>query len=158
MFVAPRTISVSDLKSFVGGYHEGWKTAGHAGRGEISLNMPVYVAQTSRRARDEAEASTMAFYRTIAQALQVSDGAASQTTEAREGRAQRLRTMTYEEALREQVIAGDPEEVADRLSALRAEIGFSSLSAWMNPGGQIPHERVLTSMRLFAERVMPRVA
>ena len=100
----------------------------------------------------------MAFYRTMAQALQASDGAASQTTEAREGRAHRLRTMTYAEALREQIIAGSPEEVIDRLRALREEIGFSSLSAWMNPCGQIPHERVMTSMRLFTERVMPHVA
>jgi alkanesulfonate monooxygenase SsuD/methylene tetrahydromethanopterin reductase-like flavin-dependent oxidoreductase (luciferase family) len=158
MFVAPRTISISELKGFVGGYHEGWAAAGHAGAGEISLNMPIYVADTSRRARDEAEASTMAFYRTIAQALQGSDGAASQTTEAREGRAHRLRNLTYEEALREQIIAGSPEEVVDRLTALRDEIGFASLSAWMNPGAQIPHERVMTSMRLFAERVVPRLA
>jgi hypothetical protein len=28
----------------------------------------------------------------------------------------------------------------------------------MNVGGQIPHERVLTSMRLFAERVAPRLS
>ena len=28
----------------------------------------------------------------------------------------------------------------------------------MNPGGQIPHERVLTSMRLFTERVALRSA
>jgi hypothetical protein len=29
---------------------------------------------------------------------------------------------------------------------------------WMNSGGQVPHERVMRSMRLFAERVMPRLA
>jgi len=28
----------------------------------------------------------------------------------------------------------------------------------MNPGGQIPNERVLTSIRLFAERVAPGLA
>jgi hypothetical protein len=37
-------------------------------------------------------------------------------------------------------------------------MGFSTLSLWMNPGGQIPNERVLRSMRLFVERVAPRVA
>ena len=60
--------------------------------------------------------------------------------------------------LREQAIYGSPEAVADRLLALREELRFSSLSAWMNCGSQIPHERVLTSMRLFAERVAPRLA
>ena len=52
--------------------------------------------------------------------------------------------------------AGQGEESA--LGALREEVGFSSLSMWMNPGGQIPHERVLTSMRLFVERVAPRLS
>jgi hypothetical protein len=43
------------------------------------------------------------------------------------------------------------------LRELREAIPFSSLSAWMNRGGKIPHEQVLTSMRLFAERVIPRL-
>ena len=53
---------------------------------------------------------------------------------------------------------GAPEAVADRLLALREEMGFSTQSTRMNPGGQIPNERVLKSMRLFAERVAPRLA
>jgi hypothetical protein len=40
---------------------------------------------------------------------------------------------------------------------LREDLGFSGFSGWMNCGGHIPNERVLTSMRLFAERVIPRL-
>jgi hypothetical protein len=47
--------------------------------------------------------------------------------------------------------------VTKRLLELREALGYSSLSVWMNVGGRIPHERVLGSMRLFAERVMPRL-
>ena len=54
-------------------------------------------------------------------------------------------------------IVGSPETVADRLIALREDIGFSSLSAWMNPGGWIPDAGVVRSMRLFTERVIPRL-
>ena len=54
-------------------------------------------------------------------------------------------------------MVGSPEEVVDRLSALREEMGFSTISTWMNPGGLIPNERVLKSMQLFAERVAPRL-
>ena len=32
-----------------------------------------------------------------------------------------------------------------------------TISAWMNAGSLIPHERIVTSMRLFAERVIPRL-
>ena len=149
IFVAPRTISISDLKRFIVGYHEGWAAAGHAGRGDIAVSMPVYVAEGERQAREEAEASTMHFFRAISEALKKS--------ETRQASAQRLGEISYEDVLREQAIYGSPEAVADRLLALREELRFSSLSAWMNCGSQIPHERVLTSMRLFAERVAPRL-
>src|SRR5207247_1904469 len=65
LFVAPRTISISDLERFVRGYHEGWTAAGHTGRGDIGLSMPVYVAATERPAREEPEASPMHFFRAI---------------------------------------------------------------------------------------------
>ena len=69
IFVAPRTISISELKGFIGGYDRGWAAAGHAGRGDVALSMPVYVAATDRQAREEAVASTMHFFRTISEAL-----------------------------------------------------------------------------------------
>jgi hypothetical protein len=60
------------------------------------------VAETTRRAREEAEASTMLWFRTIVEALRKSP-------------------------------------------------------ARMNVGGLIPHERILDSVRLFADRVIPRL-
>jgi len=150
IFVAVRTSPISELKRFIGGYHEAWRTAGHPGRGEVALLIPVYVAETTRRARDEAEASTMLWFRTIAEALKKSP--------ARQELVARLAALTYEDVLAELAIYGTVEEVTERLQALREALGFSSLSAWMNVGGHIPHARVLNSMRLFADRVMPQLA
>ncbi len=149
IFVAARSTPIAEIKRFIGGYDEGWTEGGHAGRGDIALSIPVYVAATERQAREEAEASTMHFFRAIGEALKAS--------ETRQANGDRLAEISYADVLREQVIYGAPEAVADRLLALRGELRFSSLSAWMNCGGQIPHERVLTSMRLFAERVIPRL-
>ena len=148
LFVAPRTISILDLERFIAGYDEGWTAAGHPGRGDVALSMPVYVADTDRQARDEAEASTMHFFRAISQALRAS--------ERQRAVVERLQEISYADVLREQAIYGSPGAVADRLLALRERLPFSSFSAWMNCGGQIPHERVLRSMRLFTERVAPR--
>ena len=149
IFIAVRTTSISDLKSFIGGYHEGWREAGHPGRGEVALIVPVYLADTERRAREEAEASTMHFFRTIAEAL--GKGGTRREEAAKLGR------MSFEEILEELVIYGTPESVTERLLELRESLGYSTLSVWMNVGGRIPHERVLGSMRLFAERVIPRL-
>src|SRR5438094_8100301 len=89
IFVAPRTISISDLTRFMGGYHDGWSAGGHAGRGDVGRNMAHYVAETTRAARGEPEASTMHFYRTIGEALRKRDGACFQTTYARRVKANR---------------------------------------------------------------------
>jgi alkanesulfonate monooxygenase SsuD/methylene tetrahydromethanopterin reductase-like flavin-dependent oxidoreductase (luciferase family) len=150
IFIAVRTTSISDLKRFIGGYHEGWREAGHPGRGEVALIVPVYVAATERRAREEAEASTMHFFRVIAEAL--GKGGTKREEAAKLGR------MSYEEILQELVVYGTPESVTERLMELREALGYTTLSVWMNVGGRIPHERVLGSMRLFAERVIPRLS
>ncbi len=157
LFVAVRTSSIAELKRFIAGYHEGWAAAGHPGQGTIALIVPVYVAPTTRQAREEPEESTMLFFRAVVRALLQADGA-GQTSAAGEERAARLAALTYDDVLDGQVVYGTAEEVTERLIALREALGFSSLSAWMNSGGQIPHERVLRSMRLFADRVMPRLS
>jgi alkanesulfonate monooxygenase SsuD/methylene tetrahydromethanopterin reductase-like flavin-dependent oxidoreductase (luciferase family) len=149
IFIAVRTTSISDLKRFIGGYHEGWREAGHPGRGPVALIVPVYVADTERRAREEAEASTMHFFRVIAEAL--GKGGTRREEAAKLGR------LSYEEILQELVVYGTPESVTARLLELRETLGYTTLSVWMNVGGRIPHERVLGSMRLFAERVIPRL-
>jgi alkanesulfonate monooxygenase SsuD/methylene tetrahydromethanopterin reductase-like flavin-dependent oxidoreductase (luciferase family) len=149
IFIAVRTTSISDLKRFIGGYHEGWREAGHPGRGEVALIVPVYVADTERRAHEEAEASTMHFFRTIALAL--GKGGTRREEAAKLGR------MTFDEILQELVVYGTPESVTARLLELRESLGYSTLSVWMNVGGRIPHERMLGSMRLFADCVMPRL-
>ena len=157
IFVAVRTTPIADLTRFLVGYHEGWQAAGHPGRGDIALIVPVYVAETARQAREEPEASTMHFFRAISRALQQADGASAQTAEARAARARRLGELSYDQVLSELAVYGTPEEVAERFLGLREALGFSTLSVWMNPGAQIPDERVQRSMRLFTERVIPRL-
>jgi alkanesulfonate monooxygenase SsuD/methylene tetrahydromethanopterin reductase-like flavin-dependent oxidoreductase (luciferase family) len=150
ILLAVRTSSVTDLKRLIVGYHEGWREAGHPGRGEVTLTVPVYVAETARRAREEPEASTLHFFRSQAEAL-------ARGGTGREETAARLRRISYDEILSELTVYGTPEAVTDRLLEMREALGYSILSVWMNPGSQIPHERVLASMRLFVERVAPRL-
>src|SRR5258705_13026876 len=89
VFVAVRTVSVSDFKRHLPRYAAAWTAAGHAGRGNVGVSMPLYVAETTRQAREEPEASTMGFFRAISKALKKSDGATAQTAERREERANR---------------------------------------------------------------------
>jgi len=72
LFVAVRTVALSDLKRHL--YQAAWTASGHAGRGDVGMSVTLYVAETARQAREEAEASTMGFFRSISKALKKSDG------------------------------------------------------------------------------------
>ncbi|PYN37988.1 MAG: hypothetical protein DME01_03315 [Candidatus Rokuibacteriota bacterium] len=148
IFLAVRTSSISELERYVGAYHAAWRDAGHPGRGEVAAILPVYVADTDRRAREETEASAMHFYRSVGAAL--SAGPRAEVGE-------RLRRLSFDQVLKDFAVYGTPERVAERLEDLRGAIGFTKLAAWMNVGSRVPPERVLGSMRLFAERVTPRL-
>jgi alkanesulfonate monooxygenase SsuD/methylene tetrahydromethanopterin reductase-like flavin-dependent oxidoreductase (luciferase family) len=158
LFVAVRTSSIDGIRRRLPGYREAWRAAGHPGRGEVGLSVPLYIAETARQAREEPEASTMHFFRSISRALQLRDGATGAAAAARVERSEKLREITYDEVLEDYAVYGTPEAVADRLLALREELGLTTISAWMNAGSLIPHERIVTSMRLFAERVIPRLS
>jgi alkanesulfonate monooxygenase SsuD/methylene tetrahydromethanopterin reductase-like flavin-dependent oxidoreductase (luciferase family) len=148
IFLAVRTSSISELTRFIGAYHAGRREGGHAGPGEVAVIVPVHVAETTRRAREETERSTTHFFRSVGQALLEGPRQATGT---------RLRDMSFDETSREFTVYGSAELVTERLLELREAIGYSKLAAWMNVGAQLPPEGVLASMRLFIERVAPRL-
>jgi alkanesulfonate monooxygenase SsuD/methylene tetrahydromethanopterin reductase-like flavin-dependent oxidoreductase (luciferase family) len=156
IFVAVRLGSFSELAPLVREYREAYAAAGHPGRGEAYLRVPVYIAETEQRARDEPEASIMRLLRTIGAQVQQSAGrAGTRDIERRAERGERMQTISYDEVLRDKVIVGTPAMVVDRLKELQEEIGLDGILAELNPGSLIPRDRVLNALRLLCEEVMP---
>jgi alkanesulfonate monooxygenase SsuD/methylene tetrahydromethanopterin reductase-like flavin-dependent oxidoreductase (luciferase family) len=151
IFLAVRTTPIAHLQKCIGSYHDAWRAAGHPGQGDVALIVPVYVADNPHAAREEPRESMLYFLRSIGEML------ATGTTE-RAADGERLLRMSYDEVLEELAVYGTPDVVADRLRELRETLGYSTLSVWMNSGGRVPHERVMRSMRLFADRVIPRLS
>ena len=123
------------------------------------MSAPIYIAETDERARSEPKQSFMHFYHEQANLL---EGAArlvdSETAARRMRRVEQLRNVDYDEAVHTNALVGSPDAVAEKLRALQAEIGLSGILAELNCGGLIPHDRVLTAMRLLCEAVKPRFA
>jgi alkanesulfonate monooxygenase SsuD/methylene tetrahydromethanopterin reductase-like flavin-dependent oxidoreductase (luciferase family) len=65
--------------------------------------------------------------------------------------------LTYDDVLRDRVAYGTPDMVVDRLRHLRDALGVSGVISESNVGGRIPLERVLDSIRLYAQEVAPRL-
>ena len=72
-------------------------------------------------------------------------------------RVEQLRQIDYDDTLRTNALVGSPDTVVEQLRSLQAESACAAL-AELNCGGLIPHDRVLTAMRLLCETVKPRFA
>ena len=98
----------------------------------------------------------MRFYRYLGARLEESANRAGIFDTARriEG-AQRLQTISWDEARRGRAIVGTPEMVADNLAGLRDRLGLAGILAELNTGGQIPHDCVVNALRLLCQEVKP---
>jgi alkanesulfonate monooxygenase SsuD/methylene tetrahydromethanopterin reductase-like flavin-dependent oxidoreductase (luciferase family) len=156
IFVMPRG-TFADMAAPIESYRSAYSAAGHSGRGQVYMRVPLYVAETDERARSEPEPSIMHFFREQAARLRASANRAG--TSASEGRAERaamLDTLTYDDALRGKIIIGTPERVADQLHGLQETLGLDGILAELNTGGRIPHDCVVRALQLLCQEVMPR--
>jgi alkanesulfonate monooxygenase SsuD/methylene tetrahydromethanopterin reductase-like flavin-dependent oxidoreductase (luciferase family) len=157
IFVAARTGNLSELAPLVKSYRDAWKDAGHPGRGEVFLRVPVYVADTEEAAREEPRESIMHLLRYIGERLAASASASgAREIENRAARGQKNLTIDYDEVLRERMIVGTPDRVVDRLKGLQEELGLDGILAELNPGSLIPHAQVMRALELLCKEVMPR--
>jgi len=156
VFVAVRLGTLSELAPNIRAYRQAYKAAGHPGEGKVFLGAPAYVAEMAEQARSEPEDSIMYFYRYLGERLEDSATRAGvRAIEDRAARGRRLQTITYDEARRDKIIVGTPEEVTDRLVQLREELGLDGILAEMNCGTKIPHQRVMKSLQLLCDKVKP---
>ena len=157
VFGAVRQGTFSELAPDLNAYQTAYQAAGHPGRGQVFLRVPIYVADTKERALSEPEPSMMQFYRAMAtQLIESAREPGARPSERRAERGEALSKLTFEQARREKVVVGTPDMVAERLTELREELGLSGILAELNCGGQIPHARVLRSLELLCTEVMPR--
>jgi alkanesulfonate monooxygenase SsuD/methylene tetrahydromethanopterin reductase-like flavin-dependent oxidoreductase (luciferase family) len=156
IFASVRHTSWTALAEQIASYRDAWRAAGHPGRGEVFVSAPTYLAETAEAARAEPRDSIMHFYQEQANLLEGAARLVDPATAARRmRRVRQLREVDYDEAIATNALVGTPEYIAERLCALRDEIGLSGILAELNCGGLIPHERVLNAMRLLCETVKP---
>jgi alkanesulfonate monooxygenase SsuD/methylene tetrahydromethanopterin reductase-like flavin-dependent oxidoreductase (luciferase family) len=156
IFMGVKFEDARDLLPLIRIYRDAWRGAGHPGDGAVYMRAPGYLAATEAVARAEAEASLIHYYR--AQAAQQFDTLGRAGVEGGDKRAksaERLNTITYEEALRGSVLIGTPERVSEQLLGLRADLGLDGVMLEMNCGGLIPHAQEKEALRLLCQEVKP---
>ena len=149
LFVAVRSGSLSGLAPDLRAYRDAYVTAGHPGKGEVYLRLSLHLAETDAQALQEAEPSMMQGYKALTTQLEGSPNS------RRRAELETVRTITYEQVLRDKVVVGSAERVTDRLLQLREELGIDGILAELNFGSRIPPELMMRSLRLLCEKVRP---
>src|ERR1051325_4659314 len=147
VFASTRHPTWTDLAPHIKAYYGAYRAAGHPGKGQVYVSAPIYIAETEERAREEARESVTHFYRL--QYELIAESARRSGRQSFIDRAEKLRTLTYEDALRGNVIVGSPDTVANRLKQLQGEVGFDGILAELNCGGLIPPPRGVNPLPLF---------
>jgi alkanesulfonate monooxygenase SsuD/methylene tetrahydromethanopterin reductase-like flavin-dependent oxidoreductase (luciferase family) len=150
VFISANT-SIPQLQERLALYRQARQEAGHTGPAHIALRIPAYVAETAERAHSEPEASTM-------HAIHYAATELIRTVANPEGaaRIQRLASTPYDDILKQRVMYGTPAAVVDRLQEYQEALGITGVVLEMNYGGRIPYDRVINSMRLLTEKVVPQ--
>jgi alkanesulfonate monooxygenase SsuD/methylene tetrahydromethanopterin reductase-like flavin-dependent oxidoreductase (luciferase family) len=136
LFAAMRASPMDELPANIRAYRDAWREAGHPGRGEAYLQVPIYVAETREQALADAQDGLMRFATYRADLLRG--------------------PLTYETALQQKGIVGTPDMVAQRIAELQATSGLDGISAEINVGSLLTHDQVMRSLRLYCQEVMPR--
>jgi alkanesulfonate monooxygenase SsuD/methylene tetrahydromethanopterin reductase-like flavin-dependent oxidoreductase (luciferase family) len=118
----------------------------------------VYVAEDEESARRDPQECAMWYWEQLGKLLpSEAQGPVPDSYRQYTKTSRYVRDLRYDYLLEHGVNFGTPEQVAAKLRRLRDELGVTHYIGWFNFGG-LPHEKVVRSMRLFAERVMPELA
>ena len=161
MLVASNVNPFVRLRELVPRYRCARAAAGHSlptdGR-DLTMVVPMYVATDERSIEEDVAPSVRHFAATAAAA------ATSWIEKAPESERPKIqpildqmRRLTYEGIRAASAIFGTPAACVERLHQLREELNPGRVICWFNFGGLVPHERVMRSMQLFSDAVMPHV-
>ena len=141
-------MSIAELQDLLSEYQGTRLEAGFEGPNDVIVQIPAYVAETADQAFEEPRESMMRGRRLVLEAInETADQEAYERLKA-------LSEVPYEQVV-DRTAFGTPEAVVERLQMYEEELGATGFSIDFNPGGQIPHELIVNSMRLFGDKVVP---
>ncbi|MCH7735623.1 MAG: LLM class flavin-dependent oxidoreductase [Chloroflexi bacterium] len=156
LFIGVRQHGASMVAGYVESYQEAREEAGFSGPPDVSIRVPVYVAESREEAVTAPEQSFMKQFRRLGGQLQESTRRAGvNAVDERAARSEELAEVSWDEVQREKVIVGTPEMVVDRIHEMKEQLHLTELVAEFNAGELITEDEIARSMRLMCEKVIP---
>jgi len=142
-------MEVPELQTLLADYETERHANGFAGPNQVTLQTTLYLADSKERAVEEPRASTR-HERLLFHHYQ------SGRQGDEEAKLRLERDPPYEVLIQRRLYC-TPEEAVDRLQEYKETLGITGVSLTVNPGGQIPQDQVVNSIRLLMEKVAPKL-
>jgi alkanesulfonate monooxygenase SsuD/methylene tetrahydromethanopterin reductase-like flavin-dependent oxidoreductase (luciferase family) len=153
-------IGGAKLGELLGVYREAWSSAGHPGQGQIALAFMMYCAPTTEQAIAEAGPDVRSYFQTLTDAASDwSTGASSKDYPGYENLIEILsKEDVHTQRAKSAALIGDPDEICDMLTDFSRQIGGFDIASLQVNLKMLDIEMAKASMRLFADKVIPRFA
>ncbi len=157
IFVASVTNPLPKMREQVALYKQARAEGGHPfSARDLALLFVVFMGDGKKQAYRELEGSLTHYFRTVGRMVRLGERPREDDSYKYMRETQRrIEAFTPEEVERHVAILGSPGECLDKIYDLHQELGLGQLICWLNPGGLIPHRRVLALMERLATVVMP---
>ena len=159
IFVGLRGMDIPELKTHLKIYRQAWLDAGHPGKGNVYLRVPVYAGATEKVAYEEPYDSITYYFNRQSQLVSLNVASlanqAHLSSEDLQSQADRLARLNYQDILDKKVIFGSAEGLIDRIAFLQEELGLDGIVAEQNAGNLIPEEKITQSLKILTHQVMP---
>jgi alkanesulfonate monooxygenase SsuD/methylene tetrahydromethanopterin reductase-like flavin-dependent oxidoreductase (luciferase family) len=159
VFVASPINPFPKLPEHIDIYRGMFRGANHRDKkADVAVLFPTYVADSETQIRQEVEGSFMHYFRTVSHQARLGQRDQSASYAYLRDVRKRMESITWDEVDATMALYGPPDLCVRKFhDAYERCGGMEQMICWFNPGGRIPHRQVLTSMRRFAEEVMPAV-
>ncbi len=155
IMVTPTLMSMDELKDKIIDAMRALVNAGcDPEKLDFPMNLQMHIAPTVEEAKANTESSLDWYFKRVVEL--VPQGANAPKGYERYAEVAEQMGEISIDALMEAgiILLGTPEQAIERIEELRTDVGQKAISCWMRIGG-LEHKKVMDSMRLFAEQVMP---
>jgi len=148
------------MRPLLAAYRAAWREAGHPGEGEVMLAFHMFCDEDAEHARAVAGPLLDAYLRSLVEAAgDWLDGRTSADYLGYDRMIAKLRETTAADQIASGAAwIGSPDEISAALARTREEFGSYEHASLQVNFNLMPLASAQASMRLFAERVMPRFA